>query len=1709
MAPIPHEGPIPVAIAGPLGGIRRQVKARDATRGLGTFLLIAALGIAAGAFADFAFALPPGARWLAWGLWMVSSVTILGRGVIRPLTRRVPWLELAAIAERAHPELGERLTAAVALSTGREPAHGSPQLIAAVIDEAGRSIQERDLTGAIPGRGARGRLIAGLSAAALVALPVALRPDPFAAMAGRFLAPWERTERIGRYLVTVDHGDRVVAIGDDVPLVAVVRPRFGSSPSTERAYLVWTGPDGRPHRLPMAADPLARDGPRTWRITRPAVSASFRYRVVSGEARSRGHTVTAIPAPAIASLHVKIEPPAYTGRHATTLDNPSRIDAWEGSEVTFTITPDRRIKRAELAWPDGAVGARRQRVIPGLASGAAWTVHAPAVVSGPYSIRFTDGHDLRNHEDQSRHLVVRPDAPPTVVFADSDDGLREVSPDDRLSAAIEARDDLAVAAAEIHYMVRRATSSAEPETGQVALKLPGLGRPVVRGDASLDLRPLGLHAGDSLSYRVRVLDSRPEPNEAWTEQRELSIVAKADPLLARRGAAERERLQATLNALKRDAAETRKGAEQLRYAADAALRNNGRWEASRQQDLHHRETAARDLVDRLHLFGRELSRASRFGTLTRPVRQVADVEAEAARQRLDQALRAADAAERLEELKQADASLAAVQTRLDELQRKFDELARIDGDRRRLAAMADRQEDLAHEASQLSREHEAQLDRARLDQVQARQAKLAQELEEMLRRSPALRAEALAAHAEQAATLAAQARELADRQRDEARQTGDLSRNDDELRALAEAQRELEDDARRFALSVDFPLVENGRSRFNADALAQPVEPLLRGDTEQAHERLVNADHELRRLARDLDDVREDPKAFARRLARRQEQLRNQIRETIRQTVTDRDDPADDELKALTERLGPLIDRQEAIGRLIAALPAPGEQQEAKKQAIERQSQATECLRGTKLDQADARLSAARDALNHLADVLPDPHAQRQAARQQIEEARRTTNEVADEMERHLRETAPRPGRPHDAERASAELAERLAPLAQRQAQAAADLGALRIDRPLEPQRQRAARRSEALAQALAGSRRDALPALAADARAAAERLARKADGRLPADEHAAELAAELAALGQLPDAGERAREARRIAAALRGLDVPDAVLWRDEAARAADLAAQPRGTEDRRLLADAAKAAEALARRLTDVEPAAEQTAALGRAERALGGPEGPRDPSSIVRAQRTIAGALARIRDEAGRTAPEAAHAAAEAVGRAALMAERVANRDASDDQPPPTPGAVASACRDAAQRLDELAIALAGPDAAKLASPDPAPTDNPQARAEELLRRQRELAGAVFTAHERTQADPDRNAALARLAGELGPLIGRQEQLLAETRLLDDTRSPSAPERRVIEALTRRDPRRAADLASEAAVKLELLAQVLPDRAPEPDPADAPVPDDPALGIEPEQVEEAHALAGRQRRILERLQALLTERVPAQQRLRESSTELARQFAELGDRAREISPRAQGPASQAADLLGNHAPPAMDQSSRQLAHGQPNAARESQRRAAEMLERAAQQAEDLLAALRTDTPPEAAVRPAAGSVSQAQSAQREAARQLAEARDAAQGLEATEAASQSMRRAAEGLRQASQPGEELASQEPGGAPPSLANRDPQSRPAGRAEADLAELQELVRSTTGRNWGELPGHLRTELLRMPQGRYRDEYARLIQLYFREIATNGRTPER
>jgi hypothetical protein len=1646
---------LPQPITRVLGKIDRRLRARSMMHGLGTVAIIAALGAVAGMIVDFAWDVPQAARWAIWGGWICAIAAGLIAIALRPLFQRRMALGLAALAEQSDGQLGERLTATVALVGGASPAHGSPALIAALAEEATARAGTLDPRTIVPLGSAGRRLATGGLVLALLTAGCLMIPDPLGTLARRFLAPWADLDRASWLIVAVQPGDTTVAVGSELKISARVRARLGQPVTAESAWLEWTeaAPNGPVHRVAMPDDSeaSASGDDRAFAVALPSLTRSLTYRVASGSSRSRRFRVNVVEPPALEALSAHVEPPAYTKLPAMTARDPNRIEAWEGSRVVLTASANQPVRAIDVTWPGGlddsapstpdtsSPGAKPERAsaktkptVPtvtqsmalaqGRRSGSATLI---ADRSGPYAVTLHGEYDVASRSEAPRQVIVRPDAPPTVAVRGPAQG-DALLPDDALRVAIAARDDVAVASVELHYTIERKGSAqpdAKDQAGHVAPSLKGLKTRTARGEAVLELSALELRSGDTVAYRVRVADNRPAPrgpNVVWSASQTLAVSAKAEPLLARQGKQQREAFQATLNALKKDAAEVRRETEQLRYAADAAQRGNGTWDKPRQQELGRREKDVRGLEDRLHVFARDLEANAEFQPLARPARQVAEVEAEAGRAQLDKARRAADAEARFDDLREADSRLGAVGERLEELQRKFDELAKHGNDRQRLNRLAEREDALARRAAELG----PAADRARLDRMQAEQKAVENELDALLRESPDLRASVLEARAARADELAKRARTLADRQRNEARRGTDLSRQAAALKALAAEQRAIEDDARRLAVEIDRPLAENGRARVNTEALRQPVAAITHGDLDQGRAQLEGAENELRRLARDLEDVPADLKALAHRLARRQDTLNNQINEAAGE-FRGKDNLTAAERSELADKLRPLIVREERVlGQLDQFVPR-STASNARFQLLntnpvaDMARVAAQAVRGARdglQAGVEPRPNEARDALNRLADVLPDAWRMREPARKKLDEARRISNEVIGELERHLRETAPRPDQPLDPARMASDLANRLEGVARNQAKVAEVLASLDPEPRELPQRDRAARRARALADALKEARatggkpaehaavRAMLPTLQLEARAALDRLERKMNGAMPADDLAVELAADQRAVAKQLDtpAGRRAAAAdqRRLASALRNLEAPDAQLAKDEAVRLAEQAANalvdPKNARPESIR-EAIEGAEILAGRLADASTPRASAAALARAERALNDPDAAADPEIAERRQRAIAEELSRL--------PLRGKAQAMTLVERAADVARKSRLPEHDDPVPlrPTAAAVAEARSRAADALDLLAA--------------------------------------------RQPADPTR-------------------------------------------------PK---------------TAKTTPDAAPDPD-----------LGIRAEHALRAGDLVQRERRLRERLQAILADSIPPQQELRRESAALGRDLAELRDQVRPVSDRAQYPAQAAAQLLGEEAPRTMERGTDHLAAGRLAPARDEQRRAADVAERGAQQAEDLAAALRADRPLDAKADQQAGAqaLGEARDAARQAARELGQARDPSQTRrpQTMQQAGQAMHQAAENLRTAARaiaqgqgdepaPRDELANDDSDRNDPAHAGhatRDPHSRPAGKADADLTELQDAIRRKTGRTWGELPGHLRSEILQMAQGRYRDDYARLIQLYYREIASGA-----
>jgi len=1272
----------PQPIGRMLRRLDRRVRAVLLMRGIGTTALVVSIVLATGMVIDFLWVLPQAGRWAIWGAALAAIVITFAISVVRSTFRRGNAFDLAAVAERGHGALEEQLTGAVGLLGGGGRSHGSPRLIAAVAERAAEHAGSVEPSRVVPWKKATARLAIGLAGLGLVTSPLYWWPDTYGRLARHFLFPWAGVERPGRLVLSVRPGDQALPVGADLSISASVRARLAIDAVPGEAWLHWSaaGQTAR-HRTAMPVSSgkdsdektPAKKSARDFEVTLPRLARTITYRVVSGSVSSPHYRVTVVEPPAVAAITASVEPPAYTKLPATVDREATRIEAFEGSRVTLDIESTSPVRSIEVNWPvevvESAVESAGGETLSAILTESMreGSVAVLAARSGPFAVSLCDQLGIASRPDAPRRVLVRVDQPPAVMVR-GPEGVTDIGPKDTLALGIAARDDIAVDSVELHYEVeRRGSSAGSSETAHVAVSLKGMGSRSARGDAMLALAPLGLKRGDSLSYRVRVADNRPAPrgpNVVWSESQTLMIVAAAEPVWVRASRARSARLGGKLETLKKDVIADREETERLRREADIARRGEGEWDENRKRSLEEREAAARTIEDRLKLLARELAADPALGQLSRPVAQVGEVEAEGARAALEQARREADPTARHAGIERAGGRLASVSERLDELTHKFAVASREGAEISRLSALANRQEELAATAQPIGG------DRAGADRAAAEQQAVERDLNNLVKQTPALRAVVIDAQVKEAERLAERARALADRQREESRRSVDLSTRGAEFKRLAELQRELEDDARKLAVQVDQPLGENGRSRLNSEGIRQALPPIERGDIEGAHERLEAAENELRRLTRDLEDVPRDPKAVAGRLFHRQHALNREIEEALRSVAGRKLTP--EEQTAYGERLKPLGQRERAIAELAKTIVPPsgkeGQQRfphEAAREAVARTGRLAEVLGSQNSSEIESRKNEARQALERLANELPDAWRRQEFTRQKFDEARRISNEVAEEINRHLRETNPRPDHLATSAGAAAELAERLKDAADKEAKVVAALEAMEPEARALPQRAAARRKAEALTAVLRELRepskreraRDALADAQINAHVSMDRLQQKLNGRMPADELAQELADEergiLAAAGSKRSAPEGAgggealaAKQRAIAGALRNLVAPDAQAEQALAVGLAERAAEalagpePRAKPNPGGLAEvkeAAAAARALAEKLA------------GRSQGRAQEPPEARDPKAGKPAAEPVAETELALK-------PEHAAAATELARRERRIRERV---------------------------------------------------------------------------------------------------------------------------------------------------------------------------------------------------------------------------------------------------------------------------------------------------------------------------------------------------------------------------------------------------------------------------------------------------------------------
>ena len=202
----------------------------------------------------------------------------------------------------------------------------------------------------------------------------------------------------------------------------------------------------------------------------------------------------------ITRITVRVTPPRYTKRNATTARDPARIDALIGSSITLTV--DANADSLVVTTRDNARAIAR-------GDATAFTISLPAMHDGFVSLepRSRDG---RVGARRLIGLSVRSDESPRVRIAQPARDMIFPDANHTLDVHIEADDDLGLAALTLRYT--KVSGAGERFTfteGEIPITITRASGERWTARAKLALEPLLTEAGDLVVYRAIATDARP------------------------------------------------------------------------------------------------------------------------------------------------------------------------------------------------------------------------------------------------------------------------------------------------------------------------------------------------------------------------------------------------------------------------------------------------------------------------------------------------------------------------------------------------------------------------------------------------------------------------------------------------------------------------------------------------------------------------------------------------------------------------------------------------------------------------------------------------------------------------------------------------------------------------------------------------------------------------------------------------------------------------------------------------------------------------------------------------------------------------------------------------------------------------------------------------------------------------------------------------
>lgn len=879
---------------------RRQILMHNLLTSLALLctVLIGSILVATGT--DLLIGLPSSIRLALLIAGTAAVVYVLVRHVAAAWQISIPAAELGAAVDLTVPELQESLTTLLSLNrpdvTSGEA--GSAIMRAHLQDQVtGRLVTLRQESFVDARRTLKWCAVALLLIAAAL-LPATVWPSGSQLLLARLFQPFGNFDTVTDLYFEIPDGNRTVARGSDVAILARPQWRSGREASRpENVVLEVTTADGRRDQRPMSYDET--DG--RFVATLPDIRNSLQYRVSSGRTASQQYSLNVVDAPEIIAAVMTATPPVYTGRAIERFDGMvGQLDVFERSELDVHLEFSKPVRSATLVWvrrderplsdiqafniefdhvtgeiievdpedldPDAPVTVAVEELPTRIplqltpdATGARLSLTAD--VGGEFVFEVLDEFDLQNPVEPERYLHVEYDQAPQLQVSGlrDGDGLR---PDDILPVNCRATDDIGLGSLELHYRINDGVMKIIPARGLER------GAQLAEEAFRLPLEDLSVQHDDRVTVRVRTTDERPEPgpHEVWS--RELTLRIDNDAKAAGADALD-EATQKLVDQLKKLEAELHSDAHQAREIRQQAEQE---WTDSAREQTQ-------ELSEKEQQQGRQLEQiADEVAThpLMQDAAQALNDVSEQLQQQIPDKLQEAQNRDRRQATQQLDDVGKDLREAAQEVAKQIGEIldrARLEQNLAELNRLALEAEQLALQAEQLEQDQQAadaakdaedqsppngQTPAARQQELDRRQQQLNQQQQqlrddigqllqqenELLKSAQQSQQNQLAELADQTRQLAAAQKKLADGVQQEAKEAGRQANK--AIQKIGRAKRDAE------KVNRDLNDLDQAAAAPDLQPLKQAVDALRKGDLNESSERLDEVAKQFRQTEAQL-----------------------------------------------------------------------------------------------------------------------------------------------------------------------------------------------------------------------------------------------------------------------------------------------------------------------------------------------------------------------------------------------------------------------------------------------------------------------------------------------------------------------------------------------------------------------------------------------------------------------------------------------------------------------------------------------------------------------------------------------------------------------------------------------------------------------------------------------------------------------------------------